>query len=70
MKKLSLEYQILTKTYLKPTYLPTYATLVTEVTVVTVADRHKVHRQMGQNSKTKYVTQLTNSKHETQKLKM
>ena len=36
MKKLTLEYHILTKTYLKPTYLPTYATVVAVVTVVTV----------------------------------
>ena len=36
MKKLPLEYQMVTKTYLKSTYLPTYATAVTVVTVVTV----------------------------------
>ena len=33
MKKLPLEYQMLTKTYLKHTHLPTYATVVTVVTV-------------------------------------
>ena len=42
MKKLTLEYQIVTKTYLKPTYLPTYATVVTIVTVVTVVTVVKV----------------------------
>ena len=36
MNKLPLEYQIVTKTYLKLTYLPTYAKVVTIVTVVTV----------------------------------
>ena len=36
MKKLPLDYQRVTKTYLKPTYLPTYATVVTVVTVVIV----------------------------------
>ena len=35
MKKLPLVYQVVTKTYLKPTYLPTYATVVTVVLVVT-----------------------------------
>ena len=36
MKKGPLEYQIVTKTYQKPTYLPTYATEVTVVIVVSV----------------------------------
>ena len=36
MKKLPLEYQRVTKTYLKHTYLPTYATVGTVVTEVTV----------------------------------
>ena len=35
-EKLPSEYQMVTKTYLKPTYLPTYATVVTVVTVVTL----------------------------------
>ena len=42
VKKLPLEYQIVTKTYLKPTYLPTYATVVTVVPVVTVMTVVKV----------------------------
>ena len=36
MNNLPFEYQIVTKTYLKPTYLPTYATVMTVVTFVTV----------------------------------
>ena len=36
VKKLSLEYQMVTETYLKPTYLPNYVTVVTVVTAVTV----------------------------------
>ena len=42
VKKLPLEYQMATKTYLKPTYLPTYATVVTVVTVVTIVTVVKV----------------------------
>ena len=36
MQKLPLEYQMVTKAYLKHAYLPAYATLVTCVTRVTV----------------------------------
>ena len=36
VKKLPLEYQIVTKTYQKLTFLPTYATVLTVRTVVTV----------------------------------
>ena len=39
---LPLEYQMLTKTYLKPTYLPTYVTVVTVVTEVTVVTVEQV----------------------------
>ena len=39
---MTLEYQMVTKTYLKPTYLPTYATVVTVGTVVTVVTEVKV----------------------------
>ena len=53
MKKLPLEYQIVTKTYLKPNYLPTYATLVTVVTFVTVVTVVTVNVN---------VTKLNNSK--------
>ena len=42
MKKLPLEYQLVTKTSLKPTYLHTYATVVTVVTFVTVVTVVKV----------------------------
>ena len=36
MKKIPLEYQIVSKTYIKPTYLHTNATVVTVVTFLTV----------------------------------
>ena len=36
VKILPIKYQMVTKSYLKPIYLPTYATVVTVVTVVTL----------------------------------
>ena len=35
MKKLNLDYKIVTKTYLEPSFLPTYVTVVTLMTGVT-----------------------------------
>ena len=42
VKKLPFECQMVTKTYLKPIYLPTYATVMTVMTVETVVTVVKV----------------------------
>ena len=67
-KKGCLEYQMVTKTYLKPTFLPTYVTVVSVVTLVTLgtvvtivtdnsdsSDRSNSKLNFPQNSRTKIV---------------
>ena len=76
-------YKIVTKTYLKLTYLPTYVTLVTVVTVVTVVAKqlfspNKISQKkiFIKKQKTQNMTKLKNSSCDetqnvtTQKLKM
>ena len=65
---LPLEYHIVTKTYLKPNYLPTYATVVTVVkfvevvTVVTVVTVLTVGTKIGKRHKKKFHTKLFSPK--------
>ena len=47
VKKLPLKYQMVTKTYLKPIYLPTYVTVVTVVTIVTLVIVVKVVKEVS-----------------------
>ena len=61
---LDLEYKILTKTYLKPTYIPTYVTVVT-----TQFLQKTFFTQKKISTKTHIVTKHKNSKcNKTQKL--
>ena len=62
MKKLLLEHEMVTKSYLKPTYLPTYVTVVTVVLVVIVVTVVKVVTVVSVVTKTLFSTTKKSNK--------